>query len=187
MRSSYKKLGEFIEKVDVRNKHLQSEDLRGLSMKKEFRKTTSNIVGTDLRRYKIVAKNNFACDFMSVIRVHKLPVVLHTEENLVIVSPAYTIFKVKDESALNPEYLMMWFRRPEFDRYADFRCDSAIRGGFKWDELGEVDIPIPAIEKQQAIVDEYNTVVNRISLNEQFNLKLEEIRPSIVQTLVCRF
>ena len=69
---------------------------------------------------------------------------------------------------------MMWFRRSEFDRYADFRCDSAIRGGFQWDELCETELPIPSIEKQREIVAEYNTITNRIALNEQLNQKLEE-------------
>ena len=174
MTVQYKKLGNYIQTVNVRNKNLITEDLRGLSMSKEFRKSTSNIVGTDLSKYKLVYKNQFACDFMSVIRVHKLPVVLHWEDNPIIVSPAYTVFKVVDTDILNPEYLMMWFRRPEFDRYADFRCDSAIRGGFKWDELCEVELPIPSIEKQREIVNEYNTVTKRIKLNEQINQKLEE-------------
>ncbi|GAA4242820.1 restriction endonuclease subunit S [Winogradskyella damuponensis] len=174
MKSSYKLLGDYITRVDVRNKDLQTTNLRGLSMTKEFRESTSNIVGVDLSKYKLVPKNHFACDFMSVIRVHKLPVVHQNSDELIIVSPAYTVFKVIDENILNPEYLMMWFRRPEFDRYADFRCDSAIRGGFKWEELGEVELPIPSIEKQRKIVKEYNTIVNRIKLNETLNQKLED-------------
>ena len=174
MKSNYKLLGNYIRQVNNRNTDLITKDLRGLSMTKEFRKSTSNIVGTDLSKYKLVYNNQFACDFMSVIRVHKLPVVLHDESEPVIISPAYIVFEVIDETQLNPEYLMMWFRRSEFDRYADFRCDSAIRGGFKWDELGEVEIPIPTIEKQQEIINEYNTITNRIALNEQLNQKLEE-------------
>jgi type I restriction enzyme S subunit len=174
MKSNYKLLGHFITRVDVRNKDLQTTNLKGLSMKKEFRDSTSNIVGVDLSKYKLVPKNHFACDFMSVIRVHKLPVVHQNSDELIIVSPAYTVFKVIDENILNPEYLMMWFRRPEFDRYADFRCDSAIRGGFKWEELGEVELPIPSIEKQREIVKEYNTIIKRIKLNETLNQKLED-------------
>jgi type I restriction enzyme S subunit len=99
---------------------------------------------------------------------------LHHDDKPIIVSPAYPVFEVKDEEELNPEYLMMWFRRTEFDRYADFKCDSAIRGGFKWDELCEVELPIPSIEKQRDIVKEYNTVVNRNKLNETLNQKLED-------------
>jgi len=174
MKSNYKLLGDYITRVDVRNKNLETTNLKGLSMTKEFRDSTSNIVGVDLSKYKLVPKNHFACDFMSVIRVHKLPVVHQNSDDLIIVSPAYTVFKVIDETILNPEYLMMWFRRPEFDRYADFRCDSAIRGGFKWEELGEVELPIPSIEKQRDIVKEYNTIVNRIKLNETLNQKLED-------------
>ncbi|WP_040281031.1 restriction endonuclease subunit S [Psychroserpens damuponensis] len=174
MKSNYKLLGDYITRVDIRNRNLETTNLKGLSMTKEFRDSTSNIVGVDLSKYKLVPKNHFACDFMSVIRVHRLPVVHQNSDDLIIVSPAYTVFKVIDETILNPEYLMMWFRRPEFDRYADFRCDSAIRGGFKWDELGEVELPIPSIEKQNEIVAEYNTIVNRIKLNENLNQKLEE-------------
>ena len=166
MKSNYKRLGDFITLVNKKNKGLVSEDLRGLSMTKEFRKTTSNIIGTDLSNYKLVYKNQFACDFMSIIRVHKFPVVLHHDDKPIIISPAYPVFEVKDEEELNPKYLMKWFRRTEFDRYADFKCDSAIRGGFKWDKLCEVELPIPSIEKQREIVKEYNTVVNRIKLNE---------------------
>ena len=179
MRSNYKKLGEYIRKVDIRNKGLLVDDLRGLSMTKEFRKSTSNIVGTDMSKYKIVRKWQFACDFMSVIRVYALPVVLHLEDSPIIVSPAYTVFEVIDEDVLLPEYLMMWMRRPEFDRYAFFRCDSAIRGGFAWNELGEVELPVPSIEKQREIVKEYHTIVNRIKLNEQLNRKLEETAQAI--------
>ncbi|MCD8405012.1 restriction endonuclease subunit S [Tenacibaculum dicentrarchi] len=174
MKSNYKLLRDYITRVNLRNKDLKTTNLKGLSMNKEFRESTSNIIGVDLSKYKLVPKNHFACDFMSVIRVHKLPVVHQNTDELIIVSPAYTVFKVIDENILNPEYLMMWFRRPEFDRYADFRCDSAIRGGFKWDELGEVELPIPSIEKQHEIVKEYNTVANRITLNETINKKLED-------------
>lgn len=187
MRENYKKLGPYIRQVNNRNKNLVTQDLRGLSMTKEFRKSTSNIVGTDLTKYKLVNKNQFACDFMSVIRVHKLPVVLHSEIEPVIVSPAYTVFEVIDKDILNPEYLMMWFRRAEFDRYADFRCDSAIRGGFKWDELCETELPIPSIEKQRAFVAEYNTVQNRIQLNEQLIQKLEETAQTIYRRWFVEF
>ena len=138
MRKDYKRLGDYIRKVDKRNKDLEVLNLQGLSMTKEFRKSTSNIVGTDLSKYKIVMQGQFCCDFMSVIRVHKLPVVLKNLSEDVIISPAYVVFEVEDKNLLLPEYLMMWFRRPEFDRYADFRCDSSIRGGFQWEELCEV-------------------------------------------------
>ena len=179
MKSSYSRLGDFIHKIDVRNKNSQNTKLLGLSMTKEFRPHASNITGTDLSRYKVVDHWQFACDFMSTIRVRKLPVVLQENDEQIIVSPAYTTFEVIDSNELHPEYLMMWFRRSEFDRYAYFCCDSAVRGGFNLDELCDVQLPVPSIDKQREIVKEYNTIVNRIKLNEQLNQKLEETAQAI--------
>lgn len=170
---SYKILGDYIRKVDNKNKDMKVLNLQGLSMTKEFRKSTSNIVGTDLSKYKIVKQGQFCCDFMSVIRVHKLPVVLNNLGEDVIISPAYIVFEVIDENLLLPEYLMLWFRRTEFDRYADFRCDSSIRGGFQWEELCEVELPVPSIEKQREIVAQYQAVANKIKVNEEICEKLE--------------
>lgn len=170
---SYKILGDYIRKVDNKNKDLKVLNLQGLSMTKEFRKSTSNIVGTDLSKYKIVKQGQFCCDFMSVIRVHKLPVVLNNLGEDVIISPAYIVFEITDKNILLPEYLMMWFRRSEFDRYADFRCDSSIRGGFQWEELCEVELPVPAIEEQRKAVEQYQSVINKIKVNEQICEKLE--------------
>lgn len=153
--------------------------LLGLSMTKEFRETTSNIVGTDMAVYKVMEKWQFACDFMSPIRVNKLPVVLKLDDEPNLVSPAYPVFEIIDKDELDPEYLMMWFRRQEFDRYAAFKCDSAIRGGYDWDELCSTELPVPRIDKQREIVKEYNTIVDRINLNNQLILKLEETAQAI--------
>jgi type I restriction enzyme S subunit len=179
MGSNYKRLGDYIHKVERRNRDSKVTKLRGLSMTKEFRETTSNTVGTDMSVYKVMTKWQFACDFMSVIRVHKFPVVLKTDDEPNLVSPAYPVFGVKDSKELHPEYLMMWFRRSEFDRYADFKCDSAIRGGFDWDALCDCMLPIPSPEKQLEIVKEYNTIQNRIILNNQLITKLEETAQAI--------
>ena len=179
MGSNYKRLGDYINKVERRNRDSKVTKLRGLSMTKEFRETTSNTVGTDMSVYKVMTKWQFACDFMSVIRVHKFPVVLKTDDEPNLVSPAYPVFEVTNPKELYPEYLMMWFRRSEFDRYADFKCDSAIRGGFDWDALCECMLPIPSIEKQKEIVREYNVIQNRMALNNQLIIKLEETAQAI--------
>jgi type I restriction enzyme S subunit len=179
MKSNYKPIGNYIQKVENRNRDLKVTRLLGLSMTKEFRETTSNVVGTDMSVYKVISKFQFACDFMSPIRVSKLPVVLKLDDEPNLVSPAYPVFEVKDRKELDPEYLMMWFRRPEFDRYATFKCDAAIRGGYDWEELCETLIPVPHIEKQREIVKEYNTIQNRIALNQQLIQKLEETAQAI--------
>lgn len=163
------KLGELIRNVDVKNKDLHCNNLKGLSMTKEFRASTSNIVGTDLSKYKIVAYKQFACDFMSAIRVHKMPIAFNSEMEEILVSPAYAVFEVIDENIILPEYLMMWFRRSEFDRYADFRSDAAIRGGYGWNELCETEIKLPSLEEQRKIVQAYKTITDRIALKKKIN------------------
>ncbi len=175
MSVNYRKLGDYIQQVDVRNSdnRCTENELVGLSMTKDFRKSTSNIVGVDLSKYKIVSKKQFACDFMSVIRVYKLPVVLNLSTD-VIVSPAYTVFEVKDENKLLSEYLMIWMRRSEFDRFAFFKCDSAVRGGFNWEELCNTPIIIPDLEEQQKIVNTYNAIIKRIQLKQKINENLEK-------------
>ncbi len=178
-KSNYRPIGDYIRKVENRNRDLKVTKLLGLSMTKEFRETTSNIVGTDMSVYKVMSKYQFACDFMSPIRVSKLPVVLKLDDEPNLVSPAYPVFEIIDRNKLDPEYLMMWFRRPEFDRYATFKCDAAIRGGYEWDELCETQIPVPTIEKQREIVKEYNVVQNRIALNQKLIQKLEETAQAI--------
>ncbi|WP_052416083.1 restriction endonuclease subunit S [Paenibacillus sp. FSL R5-0912] len=179
MKSNYKRLGDYIHKVDNRNTALLVDKLWGLSMTKEFRETTSNTVGTDMSLYKVMSKWQFACDFMSVIRVNKLPVVLKTDDEPNLVSPAYPVFEVNDINALHPEYLMMWFSRPEFDRYAVFKCDSAIRGGFDWEELCDTSLPVPPITKQKEVVKEYKVLVDRINLNNRVIQNLEETAQAI--------
>lgn len=167
------KIGELVRLVDNKNKNLQCTNLKGLSMTKEFREPTSNIVGTDLSKYKIVSYKQFACDFMSAIRVHRMPIALNFSDEKIIVSPAYAVFEVVDEDIILPEYLMLWFSRPEFDRYADFKSDSAIRGGYDWEELCNTTIRVPDIDHQRNIVEQYKTIERRIALKRKINDNLE--------------
>jgi len=187
MKSNYKPIGKYIQRVEHRNRDLKVTRLLGLSMTKEFRETTSNIVGTDMSVYRVMSKYQFACDFMSPIRVNKLPVVLKLDDEPNLVSPAYPVFEIKDRNELDPEYLMMWFRRTEFDRYATFKCDAAIRGGYEWTELCETLIPVPSITKQKEIVKEYNVIQNRIALNQQLIQKLEETAQAIYRAWFVEF
>lgn len=173
MTAEYHRLGDYIREVNVRNRELKVTNLLGLSMTKQFRPSTSNIVGVDLSNYKIVDYNTFAFDPMSVIRVHKVPIAINETANSIIVSPAYYTFEISDTSKLLPQYLMMWIMRPEFDRYADFKSDSAVRGGYDWTELCDTPIYVPSIERQREIVSEYETLTRRIRLNNQMIEKLE--------------
>lgn len=174
MKSNYKKVGDFISLVKEKNRESLYSELLGINIDKFFMPSVANIQGVDLSAYKVVRKNQFACNRMHVGRDYRIPISLSHRDEPFLVSPAYDVFEIKDTSILLPEYLMMWFSRKEFDRNAWFYTDADVRGGLPWSSFCEIELPIPSIEKQREIVKEYNTVVNRIQLNEQLNQKLEE-------------
>lgn len=174
MRSNYKRIGQFVRQVNNRNTELAVVDLKGISINKLFMPSVANINGTDLSTYKVVKTNQFAYNPMHVGRDEVLPIGMLEAHEPVIVSPAYVVFEIVDPEALLPEYLMMWCRRPEFDRNAWFTTDSSVRGGFNWDDFCDMTLPVPHPDKQREIVREYNTIVKRIKLNEQLTQKLEE-------------
>ena len=173
MKSHYKPLGRYIREVKVKNVDLQAKELLGINIDKFFMPSVANVVGTDLSNYKIVKRNQFACNRMHVGRDYRIPVALSHKDEPFMVSPAYDVFEIKDTSVLMPEYLMMWFSRKEFDRNAWFHTDADVRGGLPWKAFCEMQLPVPSIEKQREIVAEYNTVQNRIVLNSQLIQKLE--------------
>lgn len=187
MRSTYKKLGPYVRELKVRNSDGACADLRGVSIWKEFMPSVANVHGTDLSKYKRVENHQFAFNPMHVGRDEALPIALLAEDAPVIVSPAYVVFEIRDKNVLLPEYLMMWCRRPEFDRNAWFTTDNSVRGGFSWNNFCEMELPIPSIEKQREIVKEYQTVVDRIRLNERLNEKLEEAAQAIYKQWFVEF
>ena len=172
-RSSYKRLGDYIQPVDIRNKECTVETLLGVSNAKVFIPSIANTIGTDMSNYKVITKGQFAYVTVSSRNGDKLSVALMQEEEA-IVSQAYTVFEVADKSELLPDYLMMWFRRPEFDRYARFKSHGSAREIFDWEEMCEVRLPIPAIEEQREIVAQYEAITRRIALNERICANLEE-------------
>lgn len=174
MKLNYKPLGNYIKQIKKKNTDGSVTVLKGIRINKEFMESVANIQGTDLSRYRVVEKHQFAYNPMHVGRDEILPISVLLEDEPIIVSPAYVVFEILDHEELDPEYLMMWCRRSEFDRNVWFTTDSSVRGGFSWESLCELDLPIPSIEKQREIVKEYNTIVNRIKLNETLNQKLEE-------------
>lgn len=179
MRSTYKKLGLYIREIDVRNKDLRVTYLRGISsIFKEFAQSRANTVGVEFHDYKIVRRGQFAFNPNTARMGDKIPIALNLGDDC-IVSSIYPVFEVTDENELDPQYLMMWFRRPEFDRYARFKSHGSAREIFSWDEMCDVELPIPSIEKQWEIVKGYRTVVDRIRLNERLNEKLEEAAQAI--------
>lgn len=179
MKSNYKLLGDYIQEVNVRNNELKDLDLLGISIQKEFIPSIANTIGSDMSKYKIVKKNQFAYGTVTSRNGDKISIALLQNHKEALISQAYISFEVIDENELLPEYLMMWFRRPEFDRYARFMSYGSAREVFSWEEMCNVRLPIPPIEKQREIVAEYNTILNRIKLNENVIEKLEDSVQSI--------
>ncbi|MCZ2102155.1 MAG: restriction endonuclease subunit S [Chitinophagales bacterium] len=179
MKSNYKRLGDYIQKVDIRNRDLEDLPLMGLSITKEFISSIANTIGTDMSTYRVIERNQFAYGPVTSRNGDKITIALFYDFDKALISQAYTPFEVTDLNKIDPEYLMMWFRRPEFDRYARFKSHGSAREIFDWDEMCNVELPIPSIEKQRAIVAEYNTIQNRIDLNNQLIQKLEETAQTI--------
>ena len=169
----YQRLGDYIREVDVRNRDLSVATLLGVSISKEFIPSIANTIGTDMSTYKIVRKGQLAYGPVTSRNGDKVSIALLANEDNAIISQAYTVFEVKDTNELLPEYLMMWFRRPEFDRYARFHSHGSAREIFDWLEMCDVMLPIPSIERQREIVAEYETLSKRIRLNEQMISTLE--------------
>ena len=169
---TYKRLGDYIREVNVRNKDLKVTKLVGLTIDKAFIPSVANVIGTDLSNYKVIRREQFACSLMQVSRDGKMPVAMF-EEDEAIMSPAYPMFELIDKTALLPQYLMMWFSRSEFDREASYYAVGGVRGSLTWEDFCNMTLPIPSIECQREIVEEYETLSRRIRLNEQMIEKLE--------------
>lgn len=171
--NEYKRLGDYIREVNVRNRDLKVTEPMGININKHFMPSVANVIGTDLSNYKIVIQKQFACNLMHVGRDEKIPMAIHEDENPIIVSPAYFVFEVLDTDVLLLEYLMMWFCREEFDRNAWFYTDADVRGGMDKGAFLDMQLPIPSIERQREIVAEHETLTRRIRLNEQIIQNLE--------------
>ena len=168
MEKEYKILGNYIRLVDERNKDFAVTKLLGVSISKKFIPSIANIVGTDLSNYKIVRTGQFAYGPVTSRNGEKISIAYLDEEDCII-SSSYTVFEVENKEELDPEYLMLWFSRPEFDRYARYKSHGSVREIFDWNELCMVELPVPDIEKQRKIVKAYKTITDRIDLKQKIN------------------
>jgi type I restriction enzyme S subunit len=178
MKSNYKRLGDYIRQVNIKNSDLEVDNLLGVSITKEFIPSIANTIGTDMSKYKIVKKNQFTYGSITSRNGDKISIALLSDDEA-IVSTSYTVFEIIDTDILLPEYLMMWFRREEFDRYARYMSHGSTREAFGWEEMCDVRLPVPSLSKQQEIVKEYHTIIDRIKLNEELNQKLEDTAQTI--------
>lgn len=176
---AYRRLGDYIKEVNVRNNDLEITNPMGINIDKYFMPSVANVIGTDLSTYKLVNKNQFACNLMHVGRDERIPMALHIDDAPIIVSPAYFVFEIIQNDILLPEYLMIWFRRPEFDRNAWFYTDADVRGGLSKEAFLDMSLPIPSIEEQRKIVAEFQAVEQRIENNNRLIKALEDTAQTI--------
>lgn len=173
MRTGYEILGNYIRLVDKRNRDLSITNLLGVSIEKRFIPSIANIIGTDLSNYKVVQTGQFAYGPVTSRNGEKISIAYLEGEDCII-SSSYTVFEVINKNKLDPEYLMLWFSRPEFDRYARYKSHGSVREIFDWDELCMVELPVPSIEKQRSIVKAYKAITDRIALKKRINDNLTE-------------
>lgn len=183
MKKGYRLLGEFIRQVDVRNTEGKEENLLGVSVQKQFIPSIANTVGTDFTKYKVVRKGQFTYIPDTSRRGDKIGIALLEDYDEGLVSNVYTVFEVIDENQLMPEYLMLWFSRPEFDRYARFKSHGSVREVMDWDEMCKVELPVPSIEEQRSIVKAYKAITDRITLKKRINDNLEAQASTIYHSM----
>lgn len=166
----YKRLGDYIEPVDERNSKLEIRLSQGICNEKYFQDPRQ--VAENSAADKIVRHGYFAYNRATTRNGEKISIA-YREGPDCTVSSAYQVFRIKDEEKLNPKYLLMWYKRSDFDRYARFRSHGSAHEFFEYDEMCDVYLPLPDIDRQREIVEEYETLSRRIRLNEQIIEKLE--------------
>ena len=174
---------DIIELVDMRNKNLLSDKPMGINIDKYFMPSVANTIGVDLKTYKLVPHNCFACNLMHVGRDERVPMAINKKEDPVLVSPAYLVFRVKESVDVLPDFLMLWFRRPTFDRNAWFFTAGDVRGGLDKKDFFNMEVHVPDIATQRRIVAEYQAVEKRIALNKKTIEALDEMGKTIYKKM----
>lgn len=166
----YKRLGDYIREVNVRNRELKVHLSQGICNAKYFQNPKQ--VADNPETQKVVRTGQFAYNRATTRNGEKISIALREGPDCTV-SSAYQVFEVVDENLLNPKYLMMWFKRPEFDRFAIYYSHGSAHEFFEWEAMCDVMLPIPSITRQREIVSEYETLTNRIRLNNQMIQHLE--------------
>ncbi len=178
-----KRIGDYIELVDTRNEELEYglDSVRGVSIEKKFIDTKADMSGVNLSPYYVVKPNEFAYVTVTSRNGEKISLAINDSKETYICSSSYVVFRSKDEKALYPQYLMLYFSRSEFNRYARFHSWGSARETFDWNEMCDVEIPIPDYSVQKAIADIYTLYIERKKINERLKERLKAICPILVK------
>lgn len=173
-------VSKLLKEVDNRNAEGSITEVQGINITKQFMPSVADITGVDLRKYKLVNKNQFAFSGMQTGRDECIRIALNKDEKPIIISPAYTVFEAIDDNIIE-EYIMMWFSRKESDRLGWFMSDSSIRSNLDLERFYETLIPVPDKSIQQSIVDVFNVYTTRRYINEQLKAQIKNICPILIK------
>lgn len=172
-------IGPYIERHDVRNGQNGTKNVMGVSTTKEFREPTSKVNRNDLANYKVVKPRQIS--FVQTTHNEKVFCnALNTTDEDIVVTSVNEVFST-NENKLLPEYLVMFFNRTEFDRYARYHSWGSARETFTWDDLIKVEIPIADINIQKSIVDIYTVYKERKAINEKLKAQIKDICPILIK------
>ena len=178
--SPTKPLGQIFQEINIQNDDGAVTNVQGINIGKQFMPSVANMTDVDLKKYKVVKKGQFAYSGMQTGRDECIRIALYTDNEPAIISPAYSVMQVIDEEVL-PEYIMMWFLRKESDRRGWFMSDASIRTNLELPRFYEIEIPVPPLPEQRAIVEIYDTYITRREINNILKARLKNICPILIK------
>ena len=173
-------VGNLLEEIDVRNTDGMVTNVQGINIEKQFMPSVADTASVNLRNYKVVRNGQFAYSSMQTGRDECIRIALYDKDDPILISPAYSVLQVKDSAAV-AEYIMLWFTRPETDRYGWFASDASVRANLDLDRFYEIQIPLPNTAKQQAIANIYIAYMLRREINEQLKAQIKDICPILIK------
>lgn len=173
-------VGKLLEEIDVRNTDGTVTNVQGINIEKQFMPSVADTTSVNLKNYKVVRNGQFAYSSMQTGRDECIRIALYDKDDPILISPAYSVLQVKDSAAVS-EYIMLWFTRPETDRYGWFASDASVRANLDLDRFYEIQIPLPDTEKQQAIANIYIAYMLRKEINEQLKAQIKDICPILIK------
>ena len=173
-------VGDLLEEIDVRNTDGSITSVQGINIEKQFMPSVADTSSVNLRNYKVVYEGQFAYSSMQTGRDECIRIALHDKSTPILISPAYSVLQVKDPSIV-AEYIMLWFSRPETDRYGWFASDASVRANLDLDRFYEIQIPMPDTSKQQSIANIYIAYMLRREINEQLKAQIKDLCPILIK------
>ena len=179
-------IGPYIQEYDERNldKIYGLDDVRGISIEKKIIDTKANMDGVKLSPYKIFKRNTFCYVTITSRNGERITLALNSDNKNYIVSSSYITFSVKEQENILPEFLYLWFCRPEFDRYTRFNSWGSAREAFSFEDMERCKIPLPPIEVQQAIVNIYKCANEAKQIAEEADRLSREVCPALLQHVI---